>query len=149
MGSGDCSQSLKDLWYEEQDDERTWNYYSGDDKNRTNVVASFKSWDQPILFHRNTRILQARIRKWVAILFSKGTSRPRDQNQVSCTVGRFFTTEPPGTPNRPQISQIVLTHFQLKFIFLGLKKLENRHISFVYLPLSPLILNSGPIHACI
>ena len=103
----------------------------------------------PFCFHRSTRILQARIRKWVAILFSKGTSQPRDQNQVSFTVGRFFTTEPPGTPNRPQISQVVLTHFQLKFVFLGLKKLDNRHISFVYLPLSALILNSGPIHACI
>ena len=35
-------------------------------------------------------ILQARILQWVAIPFSKGSSRPRDQNQVSCTAGRFF-----------------------------------------------------------
>ena len=36
-------------------------------------------------------ILQARILEWVAIPFSRGSSRPRDWTQVSCTVGRFFT----------------------------------------------------------
>ena len=36
-------------------------------------------------------ILQARIWKWVAILFSRGSSQPRDQTWVSCTAGRFFT----------------------------------------------------------
>ena len=29
---------------------------------------------------------------------SRGSSRPRDQTQVSCTASRFFTTEPPGKP---------------------------------------------------
>ena len=36
-------------------------------------------------------ILQARILEWVAILFARGSSQPRDQIQVSCTAGRFFT----------------------------------------------------------
>ena len=36
-------------------------------------------------------ILQARILERVAISFSRGSSRPRDQIQVSCTAGRFFT----------------------------------------------------------
>ena len=36
-------------------------------------------------------ILQARILEWVAILFSWGSSRPRDQTWVSCIAGRFFT----------------------------------------------------------
>ena len=36
-------------------------------------------------------ILQARILEWVAFLFSKGSSQPRDQTQVSCIAGRFFT----------------------------------------------------------
>ena len=36
-------------------------------------------------------ILQARILEWVAIPFSKGSSRPRGQTRVSCMVGRFFT----------------------------------------------------------
>ena len=36
-------------------------------------------------------ILQARILEWVAFPFSRGPSQPRDQTQVSCTAGRFFT----------------------------------------------------------
>ena len=36
-------------------------------------------------------ILQAIILEWVAILFSSGSSQLRDQTQVSCTAGRFFT----------------------------------------------------------
>ena len=37
-------------------------------------------------------ILQPRILEWVVIPFSRGSSRPRDQTQVSCIAGRFFTT---------------------------------------------------------
>ena len=44
-------------------------------------------------------ILQARILEWVAISFSRGSSQPRDRTWVSCTAGRFFTTEPPGKRN--------------------------------------------------
>ena len=36
-------------------------------------------------------ILQARILEWVAIPFSRGSSRPKDQTQVSCIAGRFLT----------------------------------------------------------
>ena len=36
-------------------------------------------------------ILQARILEWVAISFSRGSSQPRDQTQVSSVAGRFFT----------------------------------------------------------
>ena len=36
-------------------------------------------------------ILQARILEWVAILFSRRSSQPRDWTQVSCIVGRRFT----------------------------------------------------------
>ena len=36
-------------------------------------------------------ILQERLVQWVAIPFSKGSSWPRDQTQVSCIAGRFFT----------------------------------------------------------
>ena len=35
-------------------------------------------------------ILQARILEWVAISFSRGSSWPRDQTQVSCIAGRRF-----------------------------------------------------------
>ena len=37
------------------------------------------------------RISQARILEWVAVLFSKGPSRPRNQTQVSCIASWFFT----------------------------------------------------------
>ena len=43
-------------------------------------------------------ILQARVLEWVAISFSRGSSRPRDQTWVSCFAGIFVTTEPPGKP---------------------------------------------------
>ena len=37
-------------------------------------------------------ILQARILEWVATLFSKESSQPRDQTQVSHIAVRFFTS---------------------------------------------------------
>ena len=37
-------------------------------------------------------ILQARMLKWVAIPFSRGSSRPRDQTQFSLIAGKYFTT---------------------------------------------------------
>ena len=36
-------------------------------------------------------ILQARILAWVAVPFSRESSQPRNQTQVSCTAGGFFT----------------------------------------------------------
>ena len=37
-------------------------------------------------------ILQARILEWVAFPFSRGSSQLRDQTQVSCIAGGFFTS---------------------------------------------------------
>ena len=48
-------------------------------------------------------LLQARILEWAAIFSSRGSSSARDQTQISCgccIAGRFFTTEPPGSPVR-------------------------------------------------
>ena len=36
-------------------------------------------------------ILQARIQEWGAMPSSRGSSQPRDQTQISCIAGRFFT----------------------------------------------------------
>ena len=36
-------------------------------------------------------VLPARILEWVAMPSSRGSSQPRDQSQVSCIAGRFFT----------------------------------------------------------
>ena len=41
-------------------------------------------------------IFQARILEWVSISYPRGSSLPRDQTQVSCIAGEFFTAEPPG-----------------------------------------------------
>ena len=38
------------------------------------------------------RILQARILEWVAFPFSRGSSQPRDQTQVSRIAGGYFTS---------------------------------------------------------
>ena len=38
------------------------------------------------------RILQATVLEWVAFPFSRGSSQPRDQTQVSHIAGRFFTS---------------------------------------------------------
>ena len=35
-------------------------------------------------------ILQARVLEWVAISFSRGSSRPRDQTHLSCTGRQIF-----------------------------------------------------------
>ena len=40
-------------------------------------------------------IFQARILEWIAISFSRKSSRPRDGTQVSCTVGRRVFYETP------------------------------------------------------
>jgi len=34
---------------------------------------------------------QAKILEWVAIAFSRGSSHPRDQTEVSLISGKFFT----------------------------------------------------------
>ena len=44
-------------------------------------------------------ILQTRILEWVAIPFSRGSSWPRNQTQVSCIASRFFTK----SPEKPKI----------------------------------------------
>ena len=36
-------------------------------------------------------IFQARVLEWLPTSFSRESSRPWDQTQVSCTAGRFFT----------------------------------------------------------
>ena len=59
------------------------------------------------------RTFQARILEWVAVSFSRGVSQPKYQTQVSCTAGRFFTTELLGLPRMPfssvQFSRSVLS----------------------------------------
>ena len=41
-------------------------------------------------------ILQARILEWLAMLFSRGSSQPRDRTQISHIASGFSPSEPPG-----------------------------------------------------
>ena len=51
-------------------------------------------------------ILQARLLEWIAIPFSRASSWPRDQTQVSCIVGRFFTIWAKGKIHLDRCSQM-------------------------------------------
>ena len=60
-------------------------------------------------------ILQARILEWVAVSFSRGSSRPKDRTRVSCIGGRHFnlwaTREAPWKWYKIQISVFVNFHW--------------------------------------
>ena len=85
-------------------------------------------------------LLQARILEWAAIFFSRGFSRPRDQTQVSCTAGRFFTgwvtRETQYLQFITYISEIIIIKWTcmnssanlLTGTLLPLKKLPFRHV---------------------
>ena len=55
------------------------------------------------------RILQARILEWVAIPFSRRSSRPRDQTQASCIAGRFFMVWVTREAGKVKVIQACLT----------------------------------------
>ena len=59
-------------------------------------------------------IFQARILEWVAISFSRGSSRPRDWTPVSCIAGRFFTIWATGRvrKNKRRLSHWILHRCQ-------------------------------------
>ena len=44
-------------------------------------------------------VSQAKMLEWVAISFSRGSSRLRIKLESPALAGGFFTTEPPGEPN--------------------------------------------------
>ena len=60
-------------------------------------------------------IFQARILEWVAISFSRRSSRPRDWTQVFCVVGRRFTVWATGKSK-------VLVGFQITWGHVGLSE---------------------------
>jgi len=64
-------------------------------------------------------LLQARKLEWVAILFSRGSSQPRDQTWVSCIAGKFFTvwaTSEDPLPNKDMLFIIILLSWITKNI---------------------------------
>ena len=77
------------------------------------------------------RILQARILEWVAIPFSRGSSRHRDQTRVSCgscIACRYFTNGPPGKP--PLHIRYVLSGWGLRVYTSRWKILGHRVCTF-------------------
>ena len=54
------------------------------------IILSCTTLCDPMDYTVN-RILQARVLEWVAFPFSRGSSQPRDQTQVSYMAGGFFT----------------------------------------------------------
>ena len=63
-------------------------------------------------------IFQGRTLEWVAMLFSRGPSQPRDRTHVSCgscIVGGFFTTEPLGKP-MPHWQLFIMHRIYITFI---------------------------------
>ena len=69
-------------------------------------------------------ISQARILEWVAISFSRGSSRPSNQTRtssfISCIAGRFLTTEPPAVqlPSCVRLSATPWTAARQAFLFI-------------------------------
>ena len=61
-------------------------------------------------------ILQARILEWVAISYSRGSSRPRDLTWISCIVIRFLTAESPGKPTLMRASCDPFIHLFKKYL---------------------------------
>ena len=82
-------------------------------KVRVKVVQSCLTLCDPMDYMDYTvhGILQARILEWVAIPFSRGSSQPRDQTQVSCIAGGFFTSSATGEapdPWRPHLLIVLM-----------------------------------------
>ena len=84
---------------------------------------SFDSIDCNLLGYSVHGILQARILEWVAVFFSRGSSRPRVRTWVSCIVGEFFTMF--------DINIIGNTSFKNKWQFYKLNKQYETHISLL------------------
>ena len=60
-------------------------------------------------------ISQKRTLEWIAVSYSRGLSRPRDQSHISCLASRFFTTEPFGKTIYTYIYICLYILFQILF----------------------------------
>ena len=66
-------------------------------------------------------ILQARILKWVAIPFSRGSSWPRDWTRVSCIAGRFFTVWATREGLHQSLLRFIFVYTRILFLIFWLK----------------------------
>ena len=61
-------------------------------------------------------ILQARIQEWVAFPFSRRSSQPREQTQVSHIAGDPLPAEPQGQPKNTGVGSLSLSLLQWIFL---------------------------------
>ena len=92
-------------------------------------------------------ILQARILEWVAISFSRGSSRPRDGTQVSCIAGRLFTLWAcRKVPYSPLVSSCIILF--LPYIPLSKYDLLYLHFTGYVSPLAASVQFSSVAQSC-
>ena len=77
-------------------------------------------------------ILQARILKWIAFPFSRGSSQPRDRSQVSCIAGRFFIN----WAMHSQIANLFIYHLRQVRNYMKKKVKNNESCSAQFLRVS-------------
>ena len=77
-------------------------------------------------------ISQAGILKWVAIFFSRGSSRPRDQTHISCIAGEFFPTVPPGIDPLPRKVAVKITWVTKSDCNNGNISTRSYHLSIIF-----------------
>ena len=80
-------------------------------------------------------ILQARILEWVAISSSRGhgSSQPKEWTPISCTAGRFFTTEPLGKPIYMYIYVVNNAAVNIELMYLFELRVFSRRMSYIYI----------------
>ena len=67
-------------------------------------------------------LLQARILEWVAIPFSRGSSRPREKTQIDCILqADSLPSEPPGKP----LKFVYIPFFWISFSFRSPQSVEE------------------------
>ena len=87
-------------------------------------------------------ILQARILKWVAFPFSRGSSQPRTRTHVSRVAGRSLPAEPQGEPKNTGVGSL----FLLQRIFLTQE--SNRSLLHCWQVLYQLSYQGSPKLGC-
>ena len=84
---------LTDLQVLFHNNPKGWSYYNCHSwgKVKVKVAQSCLTLCDPMNY-RVHGILQTVILEWIAVLFSRGSSQPRDPTHVFCIAGRFFTS---------------------------------------------------------
>ena len=93
-----------------------WQNYRANDTLKVKVIQSCQTFCNPMNYTVHG-ILQARILEWVAIPFSRGSSQPRDQTQVSALQVDSLPAEPQGKPKNTGVDAYVLSRFSCIQLF--------------------------------